>query len=156
MLIRALGLLPVVNDTAAVMAPTGLVTLFNDMCVLAPASLADDRIRWEVVDDLTVKGSLRDDDLEVSATLYFNPSGELINFVTEDRYMERRGEHIRLPWSTPLTEYRQFGLLRLASRGSALWHVEEGDFAYAEFVLKEVQHNPASFTMGEQTAAQDL
>jgi hypothetical protein len=36
---------------------SGLVTMFNDMCLLAPVTLIDERIRWEPVDRLTAKGT---------------------------------------------------------------------------------------------------
>lgn len=145
MLIRALGLVPVVNDTSPEMGRSGLVTLFNDMCVLAPATLIDERIRWEAIDDRTALGTIRDRDLEVSATLHFDAQGYLVNFITHDRYLEMDGRHIAPPWSTPLGQYRDYGGIRLTSWGSASWRLDSADFPYAEFALKEIEYNPAAF-----------
>jgi hypothetical protein len=48
------------------MDSSGLVTMFNDMCLLAPATLIDKRIQWEPVDSLTERGILEHSGKSVS------------------------------------------------------------------------------------------
>jgi len=142
---RALGIVRVGFGAGAEMASSALVTLFNDLCILAPETLLDPRIDWTPVDALTARATLRDGPLQVSATLYFNPDGELVNFVTHDRFMGADGNYERLPWSTPLSDYRDFGGLRIASRGAASWRMGNEEFVYAEFVLDSLSYNPTPF-----------
>jgi hypothetical protein len=144
MIMKAAGLIPVVDATGTEMASSGLVTLFNDMCLLAPATLIDKRIRWVPVDSLTAKGSIEDSGRSVSATLDFNQDGELTDFVTDDRYMESSGRFRKTTWSTPVSQYKEFHGIRLASHGAGVWHLDEGDFIYAEFDLQSIEYNIAS------------
>jgi len=60
--------------------------IFNDMCLFAPASLVDSRISWEEVDAFIVKATFINGGNKVSAELYFNEKGELVNFISNDRY----------------------------------------------------------------------
>lgn len=79
MLIKVLGIIPVVDQRGQEMNLSDTVTILNDMCVFAPA------------------------------TLYFNEKGQLVNFISKDRY--RVYENIRC--STPIAEYKKFGDLNL-------------------------------------------
>jgi hypothetical protein len=145
MIMKAAGLIPVVDVTGTEMASSGLVTLFNDMCLLAPATLADKRIRWVPIDSLTAKGSIEDAGRTVSATLHFNQDGEITDFVTDDRYMESRGRFRKIRWSTPVGQYKDFRGIKLPSHGAAVWHLDEGEFTYAEFDLQSIEYNTASY-----------
>lgn len=52
--IKLASLIPVMNTSGPIMTKGETVTLFNDMCVLAPATLIDKNIRWEAIDLLSV------------------------------------------------------------------------------------------------------
>jgi len=62
------------------------VTMFNDMCLMAPATLIDKRITWQTIDDLTVAGTFMNQGVTISAVLHFNDEGQLVNFVSNDRW----------------------------------------------------------------------
>ena len=118
------------------------VTLFNDMCLLAPASLIDANISWESVDSLTVRARFTNAGNTITALLYFNPAGELTDFSSEDRYLSEDGKtYLNYRWSTPVKEYRDFRGYRLASYGEAIWHTPGGNFVYARFDLRELEYN---------------
>ncbi|MBK6967086.1 MAG: hypothetical protein IPH20_25080 [Bacteroidales bacterium] len=61
------------------------VTLLNDMCIFAPGCLVDKRLVWSEIDSMSTKVTLTNGKYIVSAILYFNESGELINFMSDDR-----------------------------------------------------------------------
>jgi Family of unknown function (DUF6544) len=118
------------------------VTLFNDMCVLAPSTLVDTTIRWTEIDSLTVGAQFTNKGITISAVLSFNRKGELVNFSSNDRYLSEDGEsYTRLPWSTPLSNYKDFGGRKIASCAEAIWHTPGGDFSYAKFVLSSLEYN---------------
>jgi len=54
------------------MDTSGLVTMFNDMCPLTPATLIDKRIQWKPIDSLTAREILEHRRKRISVTLYFN------------------------------------------------------------------------------------
>ncbi|MEG6522339.1 DUF6544 family protein [Desulfotomaculum sp. 1211_IL3151] len=143
MKIKVAGLITVVNTTGPEMRISDTTTLFNDMCFFAPATLIDHRIKWESIDDLTVKATFNAYDCQVSALLYFNDKGELIRFVSEDRYyLSMDGSCKRVRWSTPIGNYQERNGLRLATYGEAIWSLPEGEYCYAKFTdIKEVKYN---------------
>jgi hypothetical protein len=137
MLIKVLGIIPVVDQRGNEMNISDTVTIFNDMFIFAPASLIDKRITWEPVDRLTTKATFINGNIRVSATVYFNEKGELNDFISDDRY---RG-YERARWTTPMTEYKRFGEYILPAKGSAMWHLQDKEFSYAEFDVKNVEYN---------------
>lgn len=140
--IRLFGLIPVVKSSGPVMDTTETVTLFNDMCLLAPATLIDPRISWEPVDSLTVRAVFRNQGVRVSALLYFNAQGQLINFISQDRTAIAEGR--KLPFSTPVSRYAPVNGFQLMAEGSAVWEYPDGPFEYGKFRLKSVNYNSAA------------
>ena len=142
MLIKVAGLVTVGDAKGEIMDKAETVTVFNDMCLMAPGTLIDKRIEWEMIDQLTVKGTFNNNGVKISALLYFNEKGELVNFVSNDRYMTTSGnDYQNAPWSTPVGEYKEYNGIKLASYGEAHWSLPEGDFCYGKIYLKEVGYN---------------
>lgn len=146
MLIKLAGLFTVADAKGPEMDQGETVTFFNDMCLLAPATLIDKRIKWETVDPLTVKAIFDNNGRKVLAVLYFNERGALINFISDDRSMTEAGKsYQRLRWSTPVRKYQKINGLKLPGYAEAIWHSAEGDYCYARFKVKEVEYNCKSF-----------
>ncbi|WP_243122199.1 DUF6544 family protein [Clostridium thermarum] len=142
MLAKLGGLLTVVDGKGPEMNEGETVTVFNDMCVLAPGSLIDERIEWETVDSSTVKATFTNEGIKIHAVLYFNDKGELINFVSEDRYYSPSGKtYKKYKWSTPLCEYKNFNGTRISSGGEAVWTLPEGDYSYGKIGIAEIKYN---------------
>lgn len=146
MLVKLAGLIPVVDGKGEEMNQGETVTVFNDMCLLAPATLIDERIEWEPIDSLTTKAVFNNEGIKVSATLYFNETGQLTNFVSDDRFYSPTGktyENVR--WSTPVSDYKNINGYNLPTYGEAVWNFPDEDFAYAKFNVKDIQYNPDTF-----------
>jgi hypothetical protein len=143
MRVKVAALVPVVDVSGAEMNQGETVTMFNDMCVMAPATLIDPAIAWEPVDARTARARFTNAGQTIHADLSFNEAGELTNFWSDDRYKTSPdGKTVKsVRWSTPLASYRSFGPVRLASGGEARWHEPSGDYAYIELTLDEVQYN---------------
>jgi hypothetical protein len=146
MLIKLAGLFTVANGRGPIMNSAETVTVFNDMCLLVPATLIDKRIQWETIDSSTVKATFVNKDNKISALLYFNDKGELINFISDDRYYSPTGDtYLKARWSTPVGDYKVINGLRLPTYGEAIWQFPEGDYCYAKLKIKDVEYNPQSF-----------
>jgi hypothetical protein len=139
------SLVPIVNASGPEMSRSETVTLFNDLCVLAPAALADPAIRWEVVDERTARAVFARGPVTVGALLSFDASGDLVDFVSDDRLRSSPDGRTFTPqrWSTPLGAYRTFGARRLSAKGEGRWHAPapEGEFAYLEFEVADIAYN---------------
>lgn len=137
--IRIFGMLPVVKLSGEVMDKTETVTLFNDMCLFSPASLIDDRIQWQAIDDRTVKAMFTNQGISITATLFFNQKGQLINFVSNDRTAV--SDMKQYPFITPVSDYRNMNGINLPTYGEAIWRYPDGDFTYGKFRLQEIEYN---------------
>lgn len=146
MLIKVLGLIPVVDGKGPEMDEAETVTMFNDMCIMAPATLIDDRIQWETIDEKTVKAQFTNKGITISAILYFNEKGQLINFESNDRYCSPTGKTFeKVKWSTPLSNYKNINGFNLPTYGEAIWNFPEGDLCYAKLNIKNIEYNVDEF-----------
>lgn len=138
--IRLFGLIPVTQQSGPAMDTTETVTLFNDMCLLAPATLIDPRISWEAVDDSTAIARFTNGNISISAHLYFHADGSLKDFRSEDRMAVKEGK--KFPFTTPVHRYMALPDGRkVIAEGDAVWHYPEGAFTYGRFRLKEIRYN---------------
>jgi hypothetical protein len=143
MLVKVLGMVPVVDVKGKEMRIGDTTTILNDMCIFAPAALIDRRIQWELINDTTVKAVFQTDYCTVSALLFFNEQGELVNFTTHDRYdVNGNGSAKKLKWSTPLKEYKEINGLKLASHVEAVWDYPEGPYCYIKMTnIRSIKYN---------------
>lgn len=139
--IRLFGLIPIVKQSGDIMNKTETVTLFNDMCLMVPATLIDERIQWEPIDSLTSKAIFTNRGISISAILYFNEAGQLTNFTSEDRTAINDMKQYR--FSTPVYGYKNISGINVMSGGEAIWHYPDGDFVYGKFNLKSIEYNYA-------------
>ena len=143
MIVKAAGVVPVVDVSGPEIVESETVTMFNDMCVMAPATLISSAIAWEAVDARTARAAFSNAGRTIRAELTFNDAGELIDFRSDDRYQASSDGRTmkKVRWSTPLYAYRSFGRTRLAAGGEARWHEAEGHYAYVEITLESVEYN---------------
>ena len=144
MQVKAFDQVPMASASGPEMTKAETVTMFNDMCLLAPAALIDPGIQWEPVDETRTLATFANAGQTIRAELSFNDIGELVNFKSNDRWKIEAGGSMRaVPWSTPFHNYRAFGHARLGSRGAGVWHQSDGPFAYVEIEVDEIAYNLA-------------
>jgi hypothetical protein len=148
MRVKIAGAIPMVDASGDVMDQSETVTLFNDMCLLAPGTLLDRHIVWEPVDAGAVRARFTNGTQTIAATLLFGDDGLLTNFVSDDRSRASPDgkAFTRLRFSTPVRDYRDFGEARLAAHGDARWLLPQGEFTYGEFELLSVSYNVSAGT----------
>lgn len=137
--IRLFSLFRVEFQDGELMDKAETVTFFNDMCCMAPGTLIDKRISWQEVDKNKVLAHFSNNGIRISAELYFNEKGELINFISNDRY--NIDEKKQLPWSTPLTNYQAINGYKLATYAEAIYRYRDRNMCYGTFELKSAQYN---------------
>ncbi len=142
--IKLLSLIPVVDwkaETGEEGFKTETVTFFNDMCLLAPGALIDRKIKWEDINETSARAIFSNKGVEISAVLYFNKKGQLINFISDDRCAMESGSLKNYRFSTPVGNYTTINGYNLCSYGEAVWHYPEGEFVYGEFNIMNVMYN---------------
>ena len=138
MQIKLFGLFNVVNVKGTLINKAETVTVFNDMCLMAPATLIDKRIEWTNIDNLSAKATFTNGSNKIAAILYFNELGQLINFTSDDRYAIDMKQY---RFSTPVTNYTQLKGINIWKYGEAIWHYPDGEFVYGKFNLKSIEYN---------------
>ncbi|GEM_PF-1437500 len=142
--IRLAGFLQIAYARGPEMNQAETVTILNDMCFMAPASLISPDIEWEETDPLNLKASYRNGDIRISAKLTFDQDGRLINFLSFDRYETSGNQFINYPWETPVRDYGNFNGYLLPSQADVIYKHPEEDFCYLEFKLEEIRYNVKS------------
>lgn len=141
--VKVAALVKVVDARGPEMNRAETVTLFNDMCLLAPATLIDPAIRWEAIDPLTVRATFTNAGNTISAVLTFDERGALTNFISDDRTRTTDGAaYARARWSTPITGWRTVDGHRLPD-AEARWQLQSGEFTYARFAIVDAAYNVA-------------
>jgi hypothetical protein len=143
--VRLASLLTIVSAAGPEMNQSETVTLLNDMCLLAPATLIDPRIAWDELDPLSARVAFSNAGNTVSAILSFAYTGALVDFASDDRYKTADGKtYERLRWSTPVRAWGTCDGRQLPVRAEAVWREDELAFAYARFEILGVDYNVAA------------
>jgi len=153
MRVKLCSVVPMVNASGPDMDRAETVTLFNDLCILAPAALIDAPVVWQPIDDTHVRGIFTNGSQTITADLVFD-DGNLVDFVSDDRMSTSPDGSVFTPqrWSTPVRDYRSVGGRRVATYGEGRWHTTdpEGHYAYLEYNLDDITFNPRTSPTGRQ------
>jgi hypothetical protein len=141
MRIRIASVLQLVDGVGEEMNQGETVTIFNDLCFMAPAALLDVPVRWTALGPCSAQGAFTRGDKTVTAVLTFDETGDLTDFVSHDRFMSADGKSFeRHPWSTPARGHREVDGLRLPTAGDIVWKLPAGDFTYGEFHMTGIRY----------------
>lgn len=144
MVVKLLSLFPVVNLGGTEMNQAETVTFFNDLCLFAPAALINPEITWESIDNYSATARFTYRDITIAATLYVNEEGQLVNFVSDDRFAHIDGAMKSYLFSTPVSQYKRFEGLNLPTYGEAIWQYPDGPFTYGKFQILTIEYNVTS------------
>lgn len=148
MCVKICSLFTMVDADGPVMDRGETVTVFNDMCVLAPAALVDAPIVWDDIDNHHAVGTYTNGAQTVRAELIFNERHELVDFVSDDRSRASADgkQFTSQQWSTPIAGYRNIGTCRIGTQGEGRWGpaASDGAFVYLEYHLDRIVDNETS------------
>jgi hypothetical protein len=144
------GVVTVADSAGPETSVSELVTYLNDAVLLAPSMLLELPVTWAPVDDDSFEVTLEDSGRRVTGRVFLDERGAPVDFSTDDRWCALPGGLVRARWSTPVDGWRQVNGRWLPSAGSAIWHLPEGPFRYAEFRFSPgaIRHNVAPAGVG--------
>jgi hypothetical protein len=145
MRVKAFGIYALAESGGPEMDTGGMTRYFNEM-MWFPSAFLGTNVTFQPIDDDSVKATFTDEGKSVSATMYFDKQGRIINFVAE-RYRAinfGRDGYQNAIWSTPISEYREFNGLMLPSKGLAVYNLPEGDLVYGDVEITSVEYDVAS------------
>ena len=127
--IKILGLFPVVHAKGPRMDQGETVTVLNDLFFMAPGALIDQRIQWEVLDELRVRAVFTNEHICVRAEVDFDKEGKLTNFISYDRFETNGKEYHNYPWETPVLSYGDYNGYRLPARARLIYRRPDGELS---------------------------
>lgn len=139
--VRAAGLLSLVDQHGPVLTRAETVTMMNDIVVLAPAAVLDLPFTWETTGANTLRATFTNAGKGVSAILTFDAAGDLVGFVSGDRWQAAPPSPLNVPWSTPISEYREISGIRVGTHGDANWIAPTGEWTYGRFDIRAIAYN---------------
>jgi len=138
---KLLGLFKVIFDNSRETAQSGLLTTFCEF-LLVPGYLLSKNVRWEMIDNKTVRGTITDNGIKAVALFHFNDDGLLTHVETSDRYYtEGKGEYKKVRFSAVVESYREQGVIRIPEKMKAVWHLPGGDNEYFRGTIDRVVYN---------------
>jgi hypothetical protein len=142
---KLLNVVPVADGRGPEFDVGELTTWLNDAILVAPSMLLGPATSWSDVDHDCFEVTLRDAGLSVSARVWLDERGAPCDFSSTDRYAALPGGPVQARWTTPIAGWDIAGERPLPIGGSAVWHLAEGPFSYAEgrFVSGTVEYNVA-------------
>lgn len=145
MRVRLCSLLRLVKASGPDLDRAETVTVFNDLCVLAPAALVDAPVAWQTLGSRQARGAFTLGGRTVTAELTFDEDHELVDFVSDDRMAASADgtSFVARRWSTPISSYRDVGPRRIAVIGEAHWHLPapDAEFSYLDFRVDDLRYN---------------
>jgi hypothetical protein len=139
MLIKLLGLVPVVDAEGSKLDQATLLRYLSEI-VWFPSAAVSDYISWEPVDDNSARATLTYGGTSVSAVFYFDETGALTNMIAQ-RYRMVNKDLVLDTWETPAGGDRDMGGATIAARGEAVWKLSSGDLSYARLEITEIEYN---------------
>lgn len=139
--VRVASLFSMIDKGGPVLTSAETVTMMNDIVVLAPAAVLDLPFTWETTGAHTLRATFRNAGFVVSATLTFDVAGDLVGFVSEDRWQAQPPSPLNVPWSTPISAYHEIDGVRVGTHGDATWIAPTGEWSYGQFDIRAISYN---------------
>lgn len=138
---KLLNLIPVVFDNSRQAAQSALITVFCE-CMFIPGYLLLDHIKWEYIDEHTVRGILTDNGIEVSGLFHFDKDGLFTRFETNDRYYATgKNSYKKVKFSAIVESYKMQDKLKINEKVKIVWHLPEGDYEYYKGIVERIAFN---------------
>ena len=135
------GIIPIVNKRGPVLTRAETVTLMNDIVVMKPAAVLDLPFTWKSAGERSLVATFTNAGITVSAELTFDVAGDLVGFLSNDRTQEDAKRSRNVPWSTPISGYREVDGIRIGTRGDANWIETTGEWTYGRFEIRSIAYN---------------
>jgi len=138
---KLFNLIKVVFDNSKETAQSALITTFCEFMFI-PGYLLLDNVKWEQLEECSVKGTLNDNGIEVSGIFYFDQDGFFTRFETNDRYYTI-GKHTyeKVKFSAIVESYKMQGDIKINERVKVIWHLPKLDFEYYKGTIERITFN---------------
>ena len=133
--VKLLSFLTIVNEEGAEIDQGELLRWLGESLWFPTNLLQDDCKKWHPVDDSTAKLTFEHEKHSLYYIVHFNENDEIYKMETE-RYKDGELEK----WTGYLSDYFRHDGVLIPGTIEAVWNLEEGDYQYARFHIKEIEY----------------
>ncbi|MGI5898256.1 MAG: DUF6544 family protein [Candidatus Dojkabacteria bacterium] len=138
---KLMNLVTVAFDNNPEVAQSALITVFCEF-MFVPGYLLSDNIKWETIDDYSVRGTLEDNGIKVSGVFYFDKEGFFSHFETLDRYYTTgKNAYEKVKFSAVVDSYKTQGDFKICEKIKIIWHLPEGNYEYFKGIVDKIDFN---------------
>jgi hypothetical protein len=139
---RILGLITIAESAGDPELDEGALMRYLAESVWFPTTLLpSDFLTWTPGDDQSATASLTDGENEVRLTFSFNDLDEIVS-ATAQRYRQEGNDYTLRDWTVSYDNYATRDGLRIPLSGKVTWHLPEGEHAYWEGRIVDIEFNP--------------
>lgn len=139
MSIKLLSAIPLGNTRGPEMDQGSLVRYLCEI-IWFPTAWLSEFIEWQAIDASTVKATMHNKGISVSAVLTVNEQGQPTH-LSADRYMEDHGHYRLTPWSAECSEFREVSGIYIPTHFDVAWHLPAGDFTWLRADISEIEYD---------------
>jgi len=139
MLIKANSLFNLVNEKGEKLNEAAMQRYLGEM-VWAPSLALSPFITWEAVNDTTAKATIIYRGTKGTGVFTFNASGDVIKF-SAMRFKGNDAEAKRYEWTIQVLEYSVFDGVRVPSRVTSTWKLDDGDWTWLKLMVTDIKYN---------------
>lgn len=138
---KFLNMFTVIDAKGKEISQSALITSFCEMMLLSGYAFQD-YIKWEEVNDYTIKAELNDHNFTVNGTFYFDKEGKFNYFETKDRYFDKgNGKYEKITFKAKVNNYKKIGSYYQPQEVSVSWVLDSGEYEYYKGTIKQVKYN---------------
>lgn len=135
------SVIPIVTASGPEVTVSSLLRYLSEVPFVIPgAFLPGFGITWEPVDDNSAQATITDSGITTTGVFNFNEQGEIVSFLTDDRYRTEGKKYVKSPWICKFEEWKEDAGRLVAVAGRACWELEPGkEFCYCRLRSEEVK-----------------
>ena len=139
MLIKLNSLINIVYEQGEKLDEGALQRYLGEM-IWFPSLALSPFITWQHIDDNTVIATMSFNGTTGSGTFYFDSNGDFVKF-SALRYMGNKPDSKRYEWVILVDGYKTFEGIKVPSKMTATWKLEEGDWTWLKLEIIEIKYN---------------
>jgi hypothetical protein len=139
MLIKLLGLIPVVDTKDNYKLNTGTIQRYLGEIVWFPSAALSENITWEGIDDSAAKATLKLNGTSGTGTFYFDNNG-LFKKYSAQRYFGGEEDSKLEEWVITVQESKEYNGVVIPNKMTATWKLDSGDWDWLKIDITEIEY----------------
>lgn len=144
MLIKPVSAVTILDASGKEIDESSFIRYFAEAPWFPSALLPSEYVSWEELDSRRAKATFRHRGHTASGMFTFGDQGQILSFVTHDRFRDAEGRYYKEQWTGYYGDYEEIQGVRIPTKVEAEWNLENWDFKYLSFTVTDIEFDNAS------------